>query len=237
MCSTPERRVVVITGSRTGIGRYLAEHYLRQGVRVVGCSRGESDLESDAYCHLSVDVSKEAEVGNMFAEVRRLHGRLDVLINNAGMLATAPALLTTGQTTEAILATNCLGVLLCCREAAALMKKGGFGRIVNLSTVAVPLAPRGSSVYAASKAAIEQFTRVFAKEVGPFGITVNAIGLPPVEATGMAEALPESAVADTLSRIAIGRMVTLEEVAHAVDFFAAERSGAVTGQTLYLGGP
>ncbi|NQT14852.1 MAG: SDR family oxidoreductase [Planctomycetes bacterium] len=229
--------VVLITGSRTGIGRSLAERYLEKGAQVVGCSRGACDIDSQTYCHFSLDLAEETDVRKMFADVRRRYGRLDVLINNAGMLVTAPAMLTSGQTVRDVVGVNFLGMLLCCREAAAVMKKGGSGRIVNLTSIAVPLASVGNSVYSASKAAVEQFTRVFAKEVYSFGITVNALGLPPVENTGMGAALPEGAIADTLERIAVKRMVTVEEVAHAVDFLAAEQSGAITGQTLYLGGP
>jgi len=232
-----DNRVVLITGSRTGIGRGLAERFLEKGAQVVGCSRGACDLDSQTYRHFSLDLAEEADVRKMFVEVRRGYGRLDVLVNNAGMLATAPAMLTAGQTVRDIVGINFLGMLLCCREAAEVMKRGGSGRIVNLTSIAVPLASIGNSVYSASKAAVEQFTRVFAKEVYAFGITVNALGLPPVENTGMSEALPEGAVADTLDRITVKRMVTVEEVAHAVDFVAAEQSGAITGQTLYLGGP
>jgi len=237
MSTTPDGRVVLVTGSRTGIGRYLAEHYLEKNAQVVGCSRGPCQIDSPAYQHFCLDVAQEADVRKMFLEVRRLYGRLDVLINNAGVLTTAPALLTTGPTAQSIVATNFFGTLLCCREAAAVMKKGGFGRIVSLTSIAVPLAPAGSSVYSASKAAVEQFTRVLAKELSPFGITVNALGLPPVEDTTMGNALPEAAVAETLEHMALRRMVALEEVAHSVDFLVAELSGAVTGQTLYLGGP
>jgi 3-oxoacyl-[acyl-carrier protein] reductase len=237
MSSARKGRVVLVTGTRTGIGRYLAEHFLGQGLAVVGLSRGPCDLQGESYRHFTVDVTREAELKRLFVEVRREHGRLDILVNNAGALCAAPAVLTSGAAVQGVLETNLFATVICCREAAILMKKGGFGRIVNLTSVAVPLAPEGSSVYGASKAAVEQFTRVFAKEVAPFGVTVNALGLPPTEDTGMAAALSAEATAETLRLTAMKRMITLAEVAHAVDFLVAEETGAITGQTLYLGGP
>ncbi len=236
MTSHPERRVVLITGSRIGIGRYLAEYFLSQGGLVVGCSREPSDLSAADYRHFCLDVSSDRDVGAMFLEVRRTFGRLDVLVNNAGVLAASPVVLTARETLDRLFATNLVGVHLCSREAILLMKKGVFGRIINLSSISVPLAPAGSAIYGGLKAALEQYTRVLAKETSALGITVNAIGLPPVADTGMTAALPDAVVAETVARTALGRQVSLAEVAHAVEFLAAERSSAVTGQTLYLGG-
>jgi 3-oxoacyl-[acyl-carrier protein] reductase len=229
--------VALITGTRGGLGRYLAEHLLARGVCVVGCSRQPSDLAGSGYEHVLADVTSDRDVKRLFLTIRQKYGKLDWLINNAGLFAMAPVLLTAEDTVRSILATNICGTFLCMREAIGLMKKGGSGRIVNLTSVAVPGAFAGSSVYGASKAAVEQFTRVVAKEAGPYGITVNALGFPPVENTGMAEAMPEKARTEVLQQTVLKRPVTLTEAAHAVDFFLAPESQAVTGQILYLGGP
>ena len=232
-----DKRVVLITGTRTGIGRHLAEHFLSGGCLVVGCSRGECDIDDGNYRHHQLDVTAQADLTAMFMDVRKSFGSLDVLINNAGMLTTSPAVLTAPETVENVFAVNFHAMVSCCRNAVPIMRKTGSGRIVNLSSVAVPHAPEGNSIYSSSKAAVEQFTRTFAKEVYPFGITVNALGLPPVENTGMADALADEAVQKTLDSMAVKRMITSGEVAHAVEFFIDEASAALTGQTLYLGGP
>lgn len=231
-----ENSVVLITGTRTGLGRSLAEHYLRLGAQVFGCSRTAGELQHERFTELLVDVANESDVKQMFQKVRKQAGGLDALINNAGVFAAGPSLLTSSATVQNTLNTNVLGTFLCGREAVPLMQKRGGGRIVNLSSISVPLAPAGVGIYSASKAAVEQLTRVAAKELAPFKITVNAVGCPPIEQTGMAESLPEKALRETLEQTSIKRMVTPVEVAHAIDFFLAKASAAVTGQTLHLGG-
>jgi 3-oxoacyl-[acyl-carrier protein] reductase len=229
-----EERVVLITGARTGLGRGLAAHFLSAGWQVAGCSREPSDLADDRYCHFCTDVSTESDVAKMFRDIRLRYGRLDALINNAGMMSLGPAMLLSAKAVQQVLSVNFLGVFLCAREACALMKRAGVGRIVNITSLAVPLAPAGSSLYSASKAAVEQFTRVLAKEVSAFGITVNALRLPPIADTGMVEKLGVSAVQSTLQRLDLKRMLSGKDVARCIDFLVEERSQLLTGQILSL---
>jgi len=168
-------RLVMITGTSRGIGRYLARHYLEAGYRVVGCSRSPVEFELPNYEHFCLDISAERDVINMFAQIRKGYGRLDALINNAGVLSKSLIMMTNSNTVQEVFDTNVFGTFIVCREASKLMKRNSFGRIVNISTIAVPLANPGSAVYGASKAAVEQFSRVLAKEVAPFGITVNTL--------------------------------------------------------------
>lgn len=173
-------RVIAITGTRKGIGRALAETYLARGWTVVGCSRDASDLTHPAYRHYTLDVADERAVAGMMQDVRRTHGRLDALLNNAGIASMNHALLTPGSTVERVFATNVFGTFLFCREAAKLMGRRRTGRIVNFATVATPLKLEGEAVYAASKAAVVSLTEVLARELAPMGITVNAVGPTPV---------------------------------------------------------
>ncbi|NGP60487.1 SDR family oxidoreductase [Paenibacillus thiaminolyticus] len=227
--------VTVISGTSRGIGRHLAHHYAAVGHRVVGCSRVAPDWTMDNYDHFVLSVDDESSVKAMFSTVRKKYGRIDNLINNAGIASMNHMVLTPMDTVTRIFSTNAFGTFLFCREASKLMMKSRYGRIVNFTTVAVPLALEGETVYAASKAAIVSMTQTMARELGQYGITVNAIGPTPVQ-TDLIRSVPENKIQDLLNRQAIHRFGEHEDIANVVDFFLRRESGFVTGQTLYLGG-
>jgi len=233
--SQDDARVIAITGTRKGIGRYLAEVFLERGWHVAGCSRGASDLAHDRYSHFELDVCDERAVASMMRQVARTHGRLDGLLNNAGIASMNHAMLTPGSTMTRVFETNVFGTFLFCREAAKLMGRGKYGRIVNFATVATPLKLEGEAVYAASKAAVVSLTEVLAREFAPFGITVNAVGPTPVP-TDLVGAVSEDKMTALIARQAIPRYGTMEDVLNVCDFFLRRESEFVTGQTLYLGG-
>ncbi len=227
--------ITLITGTRKGIGEFLARRYVESGHLVYGCSRSAPEWTLDGYRHMLADVSDETAVKAIFSEIRRTHGRLDHLINNAGIASMNHSLLTPLDTVRRVLETNVVGSFLFCREAAKLMQKSRYGRIVNFTTVAVPLKVEGEAIYAASKAAIITLTEILAREVADFGITVNAIGPTPI-ATDLIRSVPQDKIERLIERQAIHRLGSFEDVANVVDFFLRRESDFITGQTLYLGG-
>lgn len=232
-------RIVVITGTRKGIGEALAKHFLAKGYWVIGCSRSRSAWTNEGdfpkYQHYVADVSDGAAIQKMFAGIKAQFGHVDYLINNAGVASMNHALLTPMSTFQRIFDTNVAGVFLCTREAAKLMRKRKFGRIVNFSTVAVPLKLAGEAVYAASKAAVVMLTQVLAKEFADYGITVNAVGPVPIQ-TDLIGGVSDKKLQSLLAAQAIKRYGTYEDIENVIEFFLREESGFVTGQVLYLGG-
>lgn len=230
-----ERQVIVVTGARKGLGRALAEHLLDRGCAVAGASRDASDLAREHYAHYRADVADEGSVKRFVGEVAQRFGRIDALVNNAGIASMNHALLTTAAAMRRIFETNTIGSFLVAREVAKVMRRRGGGRIVNISSVAVPLALSGEAAYAASKGAIETLTRVLAREFSPFGITCNAVGPTPI-ATDLIAGVPRDKIAAVVAQQAIPRMGEVRDVANVVEFFLHPGSDFITGQVLYLGG-
>jgi 3-oxoacyl-[acyl-carrier protein] reductase len=227
--------VMIVTGTRKGIGRYLLDYYLKKGYIVIGCSRGPVTDKLAQYEHFCLDVSDEEKVLDMVRQVANRHGKIDILVNNAGIASMNHILLTPGSIVEKIFSTNVTGTFLFVREVGKVMAKQKYGRIVNIVTVATPLKLEGEAIYASSKAAIASFTEVAARELAPFNVTVNAVGPTPIE-TDLISGVPKSKIASLIGRQAIKRMGQLRDISNVIDFFISKDSDFVTGQIVYLGG-
>lgn len=239
------QKVILITGTRKGIGKQLSEYYLSLGYIVCGCSRGASSINHINYRHFKLDVSDEKKVVSMVRAVRKEFSRIDVLLNNAGIASMNHILTTPYKSINNIFNTNVFGTFLFTREVAKVMgniyKKNYKNtktmpfRIVNFATVATPLRLEGEAIYAASKAALVNLTQVCAKELSEFGITVNAVGPTPVP-TDLIKNVPQNKLDILLNQQAIKRFGEFEDVLNVIEFFLDEKSGFITSQVVYLGG-
>lgn len=232
----PVADVMLITGTRKGIGRHLVDHYLARGFIVAGCSREPfGEPLPPNYHHYVADVADEKAVTHMVRDVRQRFGGVTVLLNNAGIAAMNHFVLTPLVTMQRIFATNVFGTFVAMREVAKVMMTARYGRIVNFATVATPLNLEGEAGYAASKAAVESLTRVAARELAPFNITVNAVGPTPVM-TDLIRTVPKRKMDALIATQAIRRMGEQRDITNVIDFFVARDSDFVTGQTIFLGG-
>lgn len=227
--------VMLITGTSRGIGRFLAGYYLERGMFVIGCSRGQCDISHERYRHFEVDVTDEEAVSGLFQSIRQDPCRLDILINNVGIASMNPVALTPVSSARKVMEANFIAPFMFSQRAIRLLRKSRAPRIINISSVAVPFRLEGEAVYAASKSAVETFTRILAKEVSGFGITCNAVGPGPIQ-TALIRGVGEEKIKALVARQSIKEMITFEDVANVMDFFIRQESRMVTGQVVYLGG-
>jgi len=227
--------IALVTGTSRGIGKALAERLLQEGWTVEGCSRGEASLSHDGYTHRQVDVADEAAVTAYVADVVRRHDRIDALVNNAGGAAMNAFVFTPGSVAESLMRQNYLSTFLLSREVAKVMVRQRGGSIVNLSTVAVPLALEGEAAYVASKAAVEALTRVLAVELAPHGIRVNAVGPGPVD-TALTRSVPAAKLTALRERMGLNQPISMVQVTDDICALLSPQS-SVTGQVTYVGLP
>lgn len=228
-------KVIMITGTRKGIGEALALHYLALGYTVIGCSRQEGSVHHDSYRHFCLDITDETAIISMIRSVKKEFERIDVLINNAGIASMNHFITTPLSTMENLFRVNVLGTALMMRECAKVMMKQERGRIINFTTVAAPLRLEGEAIYASAKAAIENLTQTTAKELSTYGITVNAIGPTPIK-TDLIKTVPKEKIDALIDKQTLKRFGTFDDITHVIDFFIDEKSDFLTGQILYLGG-
>ena len=224
---------ILIAGSSHGIGRELAHHYVENGYFVAGFSRGDSDLVHERYRHFRADVADAGQVQQVFSQLVRQPP--SVLIYCAGSKSNSFALLMSVKDADEMLRNSILGAFITTRSAVRVMKRHGFGRVIYLSSVLVPLGRAGSVIYGAGKAGLQQMAFSLSREFAKDNITFNALGLS-IYRSGMTQAMSEAVLENTRSALVKQRDMELDELVGAIDFFASHAARQITGQTLYFGG-
>lgn len=231
----------LVTGASRGIGAAIADALVDAGYRVAGTATSEAGAAAignrlgAAGAGFVLDVADDASVEVAHAAIVAELGDPLVLVNNAGVTRDNLLLRMKPEEWDAVVQTNVGGLYRLCRRMVRPMMKARYGRIINLSSVIARMGNAGQTNYAASKGAVEAFTRSLAQEIGSRGITVNAVAPGFIE-TEMTAAIPEAQRAALLANVAVGRLGSAAEVASVVRFLASEGAGYITGETIHVNG-
>lgn len=239
------KQTAIVTGGSRGIGRAVAVRLAKDGMNLVINYRGNSAAveETERLCRelgaevllVQGDVSRAEDCEKLAAQAKEAFGRVDVLVNNAGITRDGLLARMTEEDFRAVLDVNLVGPWNMMKAVNRIMMKQRYGRIVNLSSVTGLMGNMGQTNYAAAKAGILGMTKSYAREVASRGITVNAVA-PGFIDTDMTEAMPEGAKDKIVTGIPMGRTGKPEDVAEAVAFLASEQAGYITGEVLRVDG-
>ena len=226
-----ENKVCIITGAAQGIGKQIAEQFAADGAIVYACDRQEFTTDNPRIHPIVMDVTDVASVKNNLMQIFKTEGRIDCLVNNAGIVYNR-------EETERMFLVNVISVIELIQLCSRLMARNGGGSIVNIASVTAVLGSPGQVAYSATKGAIISMTKSAAKELAPQNIRVNAVA-PGIVQTERFEELYESngeKIDARIQRIALGRLGTPEDVAHACAFLASNRANYISGQILGVDG-
>lgn len=234
-----ENKVCVITGAAQGIGRQIAQQFAADGAIVYACDRQEFTTDNEHIHPVVFDITNTAAVKEAFMRIFKAEGRIDCLVNNAGIVFNRKIGMIMRDETELMFRVNVIAVLELIQLVSRLMARNGGGNIVNIASVTAVLGSPGQVAYSATKGAIIALTKSAAKELAPQGIRVNAVAPGIVKTERFAELYETTnsqKIDDRISRIALGRLGTPEDIANACAFLASDRATYISGQILGVDG-
>ena len=224
--------MIVVTGASRGLGKAVCARLLETGNEVLGLARNTSGIAHPA---ADCDVTSSKAVGKIASDLRKSGKKIQALINVAGIASMNLALATPQQSAKKQLETNLLGVMNCCRLFAPLIIRNKGGNIVNFTTIAVKLGLAGESAYVAAKAGIEGYSRVLAREMADFSITVNCIAPGPIR-TDLLQGVSERQITALVEQQIIRKEFTPDAVCDIVELLLDRRAHCITGQIIHVGG-
>ncbi len=224
--------MIIVTGANRGLGKAISERLIEKNEEVLGLVRNTSGMPIDA---IKCDVSDYTSVKNASREVKRLKKPVKAFINAAGVASMNMAVTTDESTVQKLIQTNLVGTIYCCQLFAPIMLRQKNGSFINFSTIAVALALKGESVYAASKAGVESFSRTFAREMADFNVRVNCIAPGPIR-TDLLRGITDSQIEKITSQQVIPKQFQKSDVCDLVELLIDERAASLSGQVLNVGG-
>ena len=224
--------MIIVSGASRGLGKAITERLIEKGEKVVGLARSVSGLSIEA---IECDVCNYASVKNASRKVKQLKKPVKAFINAAGVASMNMAVTTDESTVQKLIQTNLVGTIYCCQLFAPIMLRQKHGSFINFSTIAVALALKGESVYAASKAGVESFSRTFAREMADFNIRVNCIAPGPIR-TDLLRGITDSQIEKITSQQVIPKQFQKSDVCDLVELLIDERAASLSRQVLNVGG-
>ncbi len=224
--------MIVVTGAGRGLGKAITERLTEKGEQVLGLARTKDSLQIDG---IECDVSDYSSVKNAAREVKRMKQPVKAFINVAGVASMNMAVTTDESTVQKLIQTNLVGTVYCCQLFAPIMLRQKYGSFINFSTIAVALALKGESVYAASKAGVEAFSRAFAREMADFNVRVNCIAPGPIR-TDLLRGITDFQIEKITSQQIIPKQFEKSDVCDLVELLIDERASSLSGQILNIGG-
>ena len=224
--------MIIVTGSSKGLGFAICERLCSLGVYVIGLSR---DISNSPFPSMSCDISSYNEVKKVVLTLKKENKEVSGLINAAGIASMNLAVTTPPNISQKIIETNLLGTIYCCQLIAPLMMRKKYGSIMNFSTIAISLGLKGESVYIASKAGVEGFTRSFAREMADFNINVNCIAPGPID-TNLLKGITAKQINKIVSQQIIPKQFSPEAICDLVELLLDSKSSSISGQVLNVGG-
>lgn len=224
--------MIIVTGGSSGLGKAITADLRKRGEKVATISRRE-DLEDKD--HISCDITNYQSLKDAYHYLGKSEHRVSALINCAGIASMNLAITTPPSATEKVIKTNLIGTIFVNQVFAPLLIKNKGGRIINFSTIAVHISLKGESIYVASKAGVEGFSRVFAKELAPFKITVNCIAPGPIK-TNLLKGVSDDQIEKIVDRQTINQTMKPSAVTEIVSLLLREESRNITGEVINVGG-
>lgn len=224
--------MIIVTGASGGIGKAICERLIKNRIDVTGICRNTENL---SFPSIKCDVSSYEQVKDAAKKIKLENKKIRALINTAGVASMNLAITTPASMVEKIINTNLIGTIYCCQQFSPLMIREKQGRIINFSTISVPLGLKGESIYTASKAGVEGFTKSFAREMADFNITVNCISPGPID-TKLLKGITKEQIKSIISRQIIQKQFATDDICDAVELLLNNKSNSISGQILHIGG-